>query len=194
MRRQRARSPDKALTINLMKAVLHICCGVCAAGAADMLLIEGHEVTGYFYNPNIYPRDEYDRRLDAARLVAQKLGFEIIEGPYDTAAWQLATAGLENEPEGGLRCTACFRVRLQMTYNQALERGAGAFTSTLTIGPRKSAADINRIGEEIGGEHYLSRDFKKKDGFKRAVQTAGDWGLYRQNYCGCIYSMKETRR
>jgi predicted adenine nucleotide alpha hydrolase (AANH) superfamily ATPase len=177
-----------------MKVVLHICCGVCAAGAADMLLSEGHGVTGYFYNPNIYPRDEYGRRLDAARLVAQKLGFEIIEGPYDTAAWQLATAGREKEREGGLRCTACFRVRLQMTYNQALERGASAFTSTLTIGPRKSAAEINRIGEEIGGEHYLSRDFKKKDGFKRAMQTAGDWGLYRQNYCGCIYSMKETRR
>lgn len=159
-----------------------------------MLLSEGHGVTGYFYNPNIYPRDEYDRRLDAARLVAQKLGFEIVEGPYDTAAWQLATAGRENEPEGGLRCTACFRVRLQMTFNRVLESGADAFTSTLTIGPHKSAVEINRIGEEIGGENYLSRDFKKKDGFKRAMQTARTWGLYRQNYCGCIHSMQETHR
>jgi predicted adenine nucleotide alpha hydrolase (AANH) superfamily ATPase len=194
LRRPGARSPDKTLIINLMKVVLHICCGVCAAGAADMMLSEGLRVTGYFYNPNIYPRDEYGRRLDAARLVAQKLGFEMDEGPYDTAAWQLATAGLENEHEGGLRCTACFRLRLQMTLNRALESGADAFTSTLTIGPRKSAAEINRIGEEIGGENYLCRDFKKKDGFKRAMQTAGDWGLYRQNYCGCIYSMKETHR
>jgi predicted adenine nucleotide alpha hydrolase (AANH) superfamily ATPase len=177
-----------------MKVVLHICCGVCAAGAADMLLSEGHAVTGYFYNPNIYPRDEYGRRLDAALVVAQKLGFEIIEGPYDTNIWQLATAGRENEREGGLRCKACFRVRLQMTLNRTLESGAHAFTSTLTIGPRKSAVEINRIGKEIGGENYLSRDFKKKDGFKRAMQTARDWGLYRQNYCGCIYSMQETSR
>jgi predicted adenine nucleotide alpha hydrolase (AANH) superfamily ATPase len=177
-----------------MKVVLHICCGVCAAGAAGVLLSEGHEVSGYFYNPNIYPRDEYDRRLDAARLVSQKLGFEIIEGLYDNAAWQHATAGQENEPEGGLRCTACFRVRLQMTLNQALESGADVFTSTLTISPHKSAVEINRIGEKIGGETYLSRDFKKKDGFKRAIQAARKWGLYRQNYCGCIYSMQETRR
>jgi predicted adenine nucleotide alpha hydrolase (AANH) superfamily ATPase len=177
-----------------MKVVLHICCGVCAAGAAAVLLSEGHGVTGYFYNPNIYPREEYDRRLDAARLVAQKLGFEMAEGPYDTAGWLLATAGQENEPEGGLRCRACYRVRLQESYNYILDSGADAFTSTLTIGPHKNAAVINAIGREIGGDRFMARDFKKKDGFKKAMQTAKNWGLYRQNYCGCIYSMQETRR
>jgi predicted adenine nucleotide alpha hydrolase (AANH) superfamily ATPase len=172
-----------------MKVMLHICCGVCAAGAADVLLREGHMVTGYFYNPNIYPREEYDRRLAAARVAAQNLDFEIVEGPYDTAGWQLATAGLENEPEGGLRCLACYRVRLQMTLNQVLEGGADAFTSTLTIGPRKNSDVINAIGREVGGDIFMARDFKKKDGFTRAVQSARAWQMYRQGYCGCAHSM-----
>ena len=172
-----------------MKVVLHICCGVCAAGAAAVLLSEGHGVTGYFYNPNIYPLDEYDRRLDAARTAARELGFEMTGVPYDTAGWQLATAGMESEPEGGLRCTACYRVRLQESYNHMLESGADAFTSTLTISPHKNAAVINAIGSEIGGDRFMARDFKKKDGFKRAVESARTWQIYRQGYCGCAHSI-----
>jgi predicted adenine nucleotide alpha hydrolase (AANH) superfamily ATPase len=190
LRRQKARKPDESLSINLMKIVLHICCGVCAAGAADVLLGEGHSVTGYFYNPNIHPENEYLLRLEAARHVADKLKFDFIAGPYDVEKWNAATEALGGEPEGGARCSICYRIRLEKTYDFMRETQADAFTSTLTISPHKSAAEINRTGAEIGGDNYVARDFKKKDGFKRAVETARKLELYRQNYCGCIYSIQ----
>ena len=177
-----------------MNVILHICCGVCAAGAADVLLAEGHRVTGYFYNPNIYPEEEYRLRLEAARCTAEKLKFELADGPYDVENWNPATAALGGEPEGGARCSICYRIRLEKTYGFMRERGADAFTSTLTISPHKSASEINRIGMEIGGVNFISRDFKKKDGFKRAVEMARNWELYRQNYCGCIYSMQGVNK
>jgi predicted adenine nucleotide alpha hydrolase (AANH) superfamily ATPase len=177
-----------------MKVVLHICCGVCAAGAADVLLREGHRVTGYFYNPNIYPEEEYRLRLEAAQRTAEKLKFELVAGPYDVERWNAATTALSDEPEGGSRCSICYRMRMEKTYGFMLETGSEAFTSTLTISPHKPAAEINRIGMEIGGDKYLARDFKKKDGFKRSMEMARSWELYRQNYCGCIYSLRDTRK
>ncbi|MBN1691057.1 MAG: epoxyqueuosine reductase QueH [Dehalococcoidia bacterium] len=177
-----------------MKIVLHICCGVCAAGAADVLLNEGHQVTGYFYNPNIYPEEEYHLRLEAAQRVADTLKFELVAGPYDIENWNAATAGMGNEPEGGARCSICYRRRLAKTFDFMRETGADIFTSTLTISPHKQAAEINRIGKEIGGDRYMARDFKKKDGFKRSMEMAKSWELYRQNYCGCIYSLRGPQR
>jgi epoxyqueuosine reductase len=173
-----------------MKVLLHICCGVCAAGAANVLLEEGHDVTGYYYNPNIFPPDEYQKRLEAAAQAAARLGFTLIEGPYDASNWDKETAGLAGEPEGGPRCEICYRVRLMQTHLYMLESGSDAFTSTLTVSPHKSALIINRIGKEAGGENFLPRDFKKKEGFKRATALATSWGLYRQNYCGCKYSRR----
>jgi len=175
-----------------MKVVLHICCGVCAAGAADVLLNEGHRGTGYFYNPNIYPEEEYRLRLEAAQRTADRLEFELAAGPYDFETWNKATAGMGVEPEGGRRCSICYRLRLEKTLGFMRERGADAFTSTLTISPHKQSAEINRIGQEIAGERFMARDFKKKDGFKRSMELARSWGLYRQNYCGCIYSLRDT--
>jgi predicted adenine nucleotide alpha hydrolase (AANH) superfamily ATPase len=174
-----------------MKIVLHICCGVCAAGAASVLISEGHTITGYFYNPNIYPESEYHRRLASARTTAERLGFPLVEGPYDPSAWESATEALKHEPEGGLRCSVCYRLRLERSLKFMVETANDAFTSTLTISPHKSAKIINAIGEEIGGGRFLARDFKKKDGFKKATQLAKGWELYRQNYCGCLYSMRE---
>lgn len=173
-----------------MNVVLHICCGVCAAGAARVLLSENHDLIGYFYNPNIYPATEYQHRLEAARIVADQLGFPLIEGPYNPADWTNATELYKDEPEGGKRCLLCYRFRLENAYQFMLEQNADAFTTTLTVGPRKSANDINTYGMVIGGERFLQRDFKKRDGFKKATGLAKQWGLYRQNYCGCIYSMK----
>ncbi|MCX6004703.1 MAG: epoxyqueuosine reductase QueH [Chloroflexi bacterium] len=173
-----------------MKVILHICCGVCAAGAADVLLSEHHQVIGYFYNPNIYPYAEYQRRLDTAIKTAKHLGFSMEAGPYNSADWLAAVEPFINEPEGGQRCLLCYSIRLKNTYQFMLEQDADAFTSTLTVGPRKSAGAINRIGHEIGGDRFFPRDFKKKDGFKRAIDLAKQWQLYRQNYCGCIYSMR----
>jgi predicted adenine nucleotide alpha hydrolase (AANH) superfamily ATPase len=151
---------------------------------------EGHQVLGYFYNPNIHPAEEYQRRLETARQVAEKLNFPLEAGPYGADEWLEKTALLKNEPEGGKRCQVCYRIRLERTYCCLNECGAEALATTLTISPHKSAAIINKIGQEIGGDRFLARDFKKEEGFKRAVESARQWGLYRQNYCGCVYSMR----
>jgi len=176
-----------------MKVLLHICCGVCAAGAAEQLLAEGFEVTGYFYNPNIYPYGEYQRRLEATRKAAEELKFSLNEGRYTSNEWTVVTESLKGEPEGGKRCEVCFRYRLENTYRLLDESGFDYFTTTLTTGPRKPAAIVNRIGGEIGGERFLIRDFKKKAGFQRATNLAKEWGIHRQHYCGCIYSMREDK-
>lgn len=177
-----------------MKIVLHICCGVCAAGAAAQLLQEGHEVVGYFFNPNIHPADEYARRLEAAKTVLSELKIPLKVGQYKPDQWLEETEAYASEKEGGQRCKLCYRIRLQSTYAVLQEEGADAFASTLTVGPRKSAEIINGIGRDIGGEKFIARDFKKKDGFKKAGETARRLGIYRQNYCGCIYSLRDSAR
>lgn len=173
-----------------MKVVLHICCGVCAAGVVERLTLEGHQVLGLFYNPNIHPLEEYERRLEAAYKVANELNFPLEAGPYIPEEWLKETSSLENEPEGGRRCEVCFRLRLKKTYLYLKDCGWDAFTTTLTISPRKSADVINQAGQEIGGDTFLVRDFKKKEGSQRATELARKWALYRQHYCGCIYSMR----
>ena len=173
-----------------MKIVLHICCGVCAAGVVERLTLEGHQVLGLFYNPNIHPLEEYERRLEAAYKVANELNFPLEAGPYTPEEWLKETSSLENEPEGGRRCKVCFRLRLKKTHLYLKDYDWDAFTTTLTISPRKSADVINQVGQEIGGDTFLVRDFKKKEGFQQATELAKKWALYWQNYCGCIYSMR----
>jgi epoxyqueuosine reductase len=176
-----------------MRVALHICCAVCAAGAAERLIQEGHQVLGFFYNPNIYPSEEYQLRLANARKVAAELSFPLEEGAYLPLEWEAAVRGLEKEPEGGGRCPQCFKLRLEKTYKFMLESGCEAFASTLTMGSNKPAALIEQIACQFGREHFLNRDFKKKDGFKRAGELARQWGLYRQNYCGCRYSLRDNQ-
>ena len=173
-----------------MNVVLHVCCGVCAAGAAVQLIQEGYYVLGYFYNPNIYPFEEYQRRLQTAIEVANILHFPLREGLYTSEEWLRETESMKAEPEGGRRCLTCYRIRMRETFRYLELCEADYFTSTLSISPHKSSAAINRIGREIGGDKFLARDFKKKEGFNRASQLAKKWGLYRQNYCGCIYSIR----
>jgi epoxyqueuosine reductase len=174
-----------------MKVVLHICCGVCAAGAAEKLVSEGHQLVGYYFNPNIYPSEEYTKRLEAAENIARIMNFLMIIPSYDPEKWLQETARLSQEPEGGKRCEVCFKIRLQSTYNYMQENSFDAFTTTLTIGPQKSAETVNRIGREIGGDKFLVKNFKKQGGFQRANQLAKQFQIYRQNYCGCIYSMRK---
>ena len=171
-----------------MKIVLHICCGVCAASVAERLIAEGHQIVGFFYNPNIHPMQEYTRRLETAHRVAEELRFHLEEAPYIPEEWFRETDTLKDEPEGGKRCAVCFRLRLNKTYLHTLDSGYDAFTTTLTVSPHKSAELINKIGQEIGKDKFLMRDFKKREGFKRSIELAKQWKLYRQNYCGCIYS------
>jgi predicted adenine nucleotide alpha hydrolase (AANH) superfamily ATPase len=173
-----------------MKIVLHICCGVCAAGAGERLILEGHKILGFFYNPNIYSKDEYQKRLEATYKVAKKLDFPLKVSNYEREKWLNKTHFLKNEPEGGKRCEICFSLRLEKTYLFMLNYGWDRFTTTLTESPHKSQEIINQLGFIIGGDKFLVRNFKKKDGFRRSIQLAKDWELYRQNYCGCIYSMR----
>ena len=170
---------------------MHICCGVCAAGAAEKLESEGHEIKGVFYNPNIHPAEEYTRRLKSSQAVANAMDFVLIESKYNPVDWMNATSSLKLEPEGGKRCEVCFRMRLRHTFDYMREIGFDAFTTTLTIGPQKSPEAVNRIGKEIGGAQFLVRDFKKQGGFQRATELAKKFQIYRQNYCGCIYSMRK---
>lgn len=173
-----------------MKVALHICCAVCASGAVERLMQKGHQVLGFFYNPNIYPEKEYLLRLANTRKVAEELGFQLAEGLYEPEEWLKMIAGLESEPEGGKRCPICFKMRLVKAHQIMRENGCDAFTTTLTMGSDKPASLIGQIGREIGREKYLDCDFKKKDGFKRSGELARKWGLYRQHYCGCRYSMR----
>lgn len=173
-----------------MKIVLHICCGVCAAGSATTLFNEGHEIVGLFYNPNIYPEAEFHKRLEAAQNIAKLFNFHLEVTPYLPDEWFNKAGLLKDEPEGGKRCELCYRLRLERTYQYMLDCKADAFTTTLTISPHKSAAVINSIGTDIGGSKFLARDFKKQEGFKQAIQIAKQQELYRQSYCGCIYSLR----
>jgi epoxyqueuosine reductase len=174
-----------------MKIALHICCAVCASGAAERLLQVGYQVRGFFYNPNIFPEAEYRLRLENARRVALKLGFPLDEGPYEPGVWTKAVAGLENEPEGGKRCPVCIKIRLEKTFEYMLNSGCDSFTSTLTMGPNKPAKIIGQIGWSVAGDRFANMDFKKQEGIKRAVALAKNWDLYRQHYCGCQFSLRD---
>ncbi len=179
-------------TAYAVRIVLHICCGVCAAGVAERLTSEGYQVMGLFYNPNIHPVEEYERRREVAQAVARESGFSLAVLPYLPQEWLKTTSSLEKEPEGGRRCEVCFRLRLKKTRDYMLAHGWDAFTTTLTVSPQKSADVINRVGREVGGDSFLVRDFKKKGGFQRTMALAKKWSLYRQHYCGCVYSLRET--
>ena len=145
-----------------MKVVLHICCGVCAAGAAEKLMSEGHQLIGYYYNPNIYPSEEYAKRLKSTENIAGIMNFQLIVPILHPEKWLESTSQPSQEPEGGKRCEVCFRIRLQATYDYMQENGFDGFTTTLTIGPQKSAETVNRIGREIGGDKFLVKILKSR--------------------------------
>ena len=175
------------------KLLLHICCGSCATSVIEQLA-DDYEISGYFYNPNIYPEDEYMRRLEATRTVARRLDIPIIEGAYETGAFLDAVQGLEQEPENGARCEVCYRLRFADTAHTAVNGSYEIIASTLTVGPMKKASVINPIGEEeagLAGVKFLAEDWKKKDGFRRSCELSREFGIYRQHYCGCVYSMRQ---
>lgn len=173
--------------------LLHVCCAPCATHVVQ-LLKHDFEVTLYFYNPNIHPQEEYERRLKEMRVLAEKIGVKFVQDKYDLERWFKATKGYEEEREGGKRCEICYRLRLEQTARFAIEHGYDCFTTTLSISPHKKAAVLNSIGEDLAcryGLNFYSADFKKKDGYKISCQLSKEYGLYRQDYCGCIYSRAE---
>jgi predicted adenine nucleotide alpha hydrolase (AANH) superfamily ATPase len=178
------------------RLLLHVCCAPCSTACLERVQAD-YEVVLFWYNPNITDPDEYQRRLAEARRYAGIAGVGLIEGPHDTAAWETATQGSMEEPEGGRRCDACFRLRLQVAGEVAREQGIELLTTTLTISPHKPLAKVQAAGEQaLEGMTvtYLPIDFKKQGGFERSGQLSREHGLYRQDFCGCEPSRRERER
>ena len=176
---------------------LHSCCAPCSSYVLEYLS-EYFRITVFYYNPNIYPREEYWKRVEEQqRLIAQmplKHPVQFAEGEFDDRRFYESVRGMEKEPEGGVRCEQCFRLRLSETVKKAKEAGADYFATTLTISPLKNAPLINQIGEELAAEYgvpWLPSDFKKKNGYKRSTELSTEYGLYRQDYCGCVFSVRK---
>ena len=173
--------------------LLHVCCGPCSTHVID-LLREKYHLIGFFYNPNIYPREEFYKRLEAAARVCRRNRSAFWVPPLEQEHWLKIVRGFETEPEGGRRCEICIRHRLEVTAWVARATSVQAFGTTLTISPKKKSNVINEIGIVLSkstGVPFLGADFKKKDGFLKSVQKSKELDLYRQDYCGCCYSMRE---
>ena len=174
------------------KILVHVCCAPDALYVFGLLQAD-YEVTGYFYNPNIHPAEEYNLRLEEARKVAHALNVELIEADYDEERWFEITQKFKDEPEKGRRCDVCYALRLEKTARKASESGFEMFTTVMSLSPLKKADVLNRIGKMFArryGIDFLESNFKKKDGFKKSVELSHSHGLYRQNYCGCLYSQR----
>lgn len=171
--------------------LLQSCCGPCSSYVLEYLT-QYFDVTVLFYNPNIRPEAEYEKRLETQKqlLAAMETArpVKLVEPGWRGAEFEEAAKGLENEPEGGARCTRCFVLRLEETAKQAAEGGYDFFGTTLTVSPHKNAELLNTIGERLGekyGVRWLPSDFKKRNGYLRSIQLSKQYGLYRQEYCGC---------
>lgn len=172
--------------------LIHACCAPCSSYVLEYLA-EYFEITLYFYNPNISPESEHDFRFSELVRYVRERGYQITvqNASYEPDRFFEAARGLEKEPEGGKRCAECYRLRLSESGRYAKEHGFDFFTTTLSISPHKNAGWLNEIGGEISDElgiEYLYSDFKKKNGYKRSIELSREYGLYRQDYCGCIYS------
>ena len=173
------------------KLLLHACCAPCATHVID-LLSQSYKLTVLFYNPNIQPEDEYAKRLGDMIKLCDIKKTELLVPGYDPEVWIESTKGLEAVPEGHERCSVCFDVRFKKVAETAAASGCPIFASTLTVSPHKNPKVINSIGINAAdkfGIEFLQEDFKKKDGFKRSCELSEKYGLYRQKYCGCLYSI-----
>ena len=177
------------------KIVLHACCGICSGYPISYLKDMGYHVIVFFYNPNIYPENEYQKRLEAERILCTHLGVELVEAEYNPNEYYNFVKGFENEPEKGLRCNKCFELRLKKTAEFAKSIGINKFTTSITISPHKNFSKLSEIGLNIAqdaGIQYLPIDFKKKDGFLKTNKIAKELKLYRQNYCGCKFAINKN--
>ncbi len=181
------------------RLLLHSCCAPCSSAVLEYLS-EYFLITVLYFNPNIYPEEEFLHRIaEQKRLIAElpcknPVSFE--EHGWQQQRFYVVVRGLEEIREGGERCFACYRLRLEETARLAAEGGYGYFTTTLSVSPYKNAVKLNEIGEELAekyGVAHLPSDFKKKDGYRRSIELSEKYGLYRQNYCGCIFSQNERR-
>lgn len=174
------------------KMLLHTCCAPCSTHVLE-LLMEAFELTLYFYDPNIHPEEEYDKRKAEMKDYAETSHILFIEGPYDIERWFDITKGHEADREGNERCFICYELRMREAARFAGDNGFEYFGTVLSISPHKNAQKLNEIGASLSREYgvrYLAADFKKKDGFKKSITLSKEHGLYRQDYCGCVYSKR----
>lgn len=176
--------------------LLHACCAPCSSYCLEYLS-QYFKIIIYFFNPNISKKEEYEYRLNEEKRLISLMEFKnpvtIVESDYNPKVFFEAVKGLENEPEGGKRCAECFKLRLKATAEKARELNADYFTTTLTISPLKNAQLLNTIGKEFSEEYqvpWLYSDFKKKEGYKRSIILSKNYDLYRQDYCGCVFSKR----
>lgn len=179
------------------KLLLHSCCAPCSSYCLEVLS-QYFSVTVFYYNPNIYPPEEYEMRVEEqARFVKEfpaKYPITFVEGAYDTARFYEMAKGMEQLKEGGERCFACYELRLRESAEYAKQHGYDFFTTTLSISPLKNAEKLNEIGKQLEEEYgikYLYSDFKKQNGYKRSTEISNEYDMYRQYYCGCVYSKKQ---
>ena len=178
------------------KLLLHSCCAPCSSYVLEYLS-QYFEITVFYYNPNIYPEEEYRKRVAEQQKFIEKLPVKhpisFMAGPYDKERFYEMASGLEHVKEGGARCMKCYELRLREAAKIAKNAGFDYFTTTLSISPLKKAERLNEIGQRLGEEYeveYLLSDFKKKNGYKRSIELSKIYGLYRQDYCGCEFSME----
>lgn len=179
------------------RVLLHSCCGPCSSSVLEYIT-QYFDVTLLWYNPNLYPKEEFDRRFKTQVELIEKMGLadkvNILAEPWKSEDYYRRIKGLENEPEGGKRCAECFRLRLLETARLAKHYGYDYFCTTLTLSRHKDAVLINTIGEEIAGAvgvSWLPSDFKKRNGENRSIELSEQYGLYRQLYCGCEFSLRK---
>lgn len=183
---------------NKQKMLLHVCCAPCSSYVLEYLYSQ-YDITAYFYNPNITEVEEYTKRIKELNRFVVEAPFardvKVVDGIFDPESFIDMSKGLENEPERGKRCYECYKLRLTRSAIYAKEHGFDLFTTTLSISPHKNAAWLNEIGEALAKEYdieYLYSDFKKKNGYHRSIELSHEYGLYRQNYCGCEFSKKQA--
>lgn len=175
------------------KILLHACCGICSGYPISLLQDMGYSVVVYFYNPNIYPEQEYEKRLETEKILCKHFNCELVIGNYEPDVYYDFVKGFENEPEKGLRCDKCFELRLRAAAMFAKELGIEEFTTSMVISPHKNYEKLTQIGEVIAKEFglkYLSTNFRKQDGFLKTNNISKSLNLYRQNYCGCKFAKK----
>ena len=179
--------------------LLHACCAPCSTACLERVA-NFFKVTVFYYNPNITDENEYRKRIEEIKklltLINPKYKVELLEGDYDPNKFFEMAKGLETEPERGKRCYKCYEMRLEETAKIASKLGFNNFCTTLTLSPHKNANWINEIGEKLNNEYesnYLYSDFKKKEGYKRSIELSKQYDLYRQDYCGCIYSKRDRQ-
>ena len=179
------------------KLLIHSCCAPCSSYVLEYLS-KHFEITIFFYNPNIHPEEEYTRRVEEQKQLIQAMPLfspvQFLEGDYQPRLYYQSIKGLEGEPEGGNRCFVCYELRLREAALKAKEGGYDYFTTTLSISPHKNSEKLNEIGVKLATEYgvpYLLSDFKKRNGYKRSIELSKEYNLYRQDYCGCVFSRRE---